>query len=106
MFTIMAKWTTPSEPIGETATISADETAIEEKIPALPGINETAGLAITQSKRKLYQKLLIKFRGSEADFVEQFREAQTSYDPEAANPCAHTLKGVVGNIGATDVQEV
>ena len=41
MFTIMAKWITPYEPIGETATISADETAIEEKIPALPGINET-----------------------------------------------------------------
>ena len=105
MFTIMARWITPSEPIEETATIDADETAIEEKIPALPGINVTAGLATTQGKRKLYRKLLIKFRDSEADFVEQFREAQTSNDPEAATRCAHTLKGVAGNIGATDVQK-
>ena len=65
----------------------------------------TAGLATTQGKRKLYRKLLIKFRDSEADFVEQFRKAQTGYDPKAATRCAHTLKGVAGNIGATDVQE-
>ena len=105
MFTIMARWITPSEPIGETATINANETAIEEEIPSIAGINVTAGLATTQGKRKLYRKLLIKFRDSEADFVEQFREAQTSDDPEAATRCAHTLKGVAGNIGATDVQE-
>lgn len=105
MFSIMARWITPSEPIGETAVIGTDATDSEEKIPALPGINVTAGLATTQGKRKLYQKLLIKFRDSEADFIEQFREAQTSDDPEAATRCAHTLKGVAGNIGATDVQE-
>jgi CheY-like chemotaxis protein len=105
MFTTMAKWITPSEPLGETVPIGADETASEVEIPELQGINVTAGLATTQGNRKLYRKLLIKFRDNEADFVEQFREAQVSDDPEAATRCAHTLKGVAGNIRATEVQE-
>jgi PAS domain S-box-containing protein len=67
----------------------------------LPGIDTAAGLAITQNNPQLYRKLLTKFRASQHDFAAQFAVAQTSADPEAATRCAHTLKGVAGNIGAT-----
>jgi CheY-like chemotaxis protein len=103
MFNVMAKWITPSEPLVETAVIVADEIPGEE-IPELQGINVTAGLATCQGNRKLYRKLLIKFHDNEVGFVEQFREAQASADPEAATRYAHTLKGVAGNIGAKEVQ--
>ncbi len=104
MFIIMARWITPSEPIGETLPPVDDKIVVQEKIPELPGVNITAGLATTQGNHKLYRKLLLKFRDSETDFVEQFRKAQIDDDPQAASRHAHTLKGVAGNIGAKDVQ--
>ncbi|MBW1749631.1 MAG: response regulator, partial [Deltaproteobacteria bacterium] len=108
MFTIMARWITPSEPLEEAVFFEADEVADEEKIQEflkLPGINVAAGLATTQNNHKLYRKLLLKFRNSEADFVDKFRKALTDKDMEAAIRYAHTLKGVAGNVGAEDVQQ-
>jgi HPt (histidine-containing phosphotransfer) domain-containing protein len=105
MFTIMARWITPSAPIGETLPPVDDKIVVQEKIPELPGVNVTAGLATTQGNHKLYRKLLLKFRKSEADFVEQFRQAMTDNDLEVARRYAHTLKGVAGNVGAEDVQQ-
>ncbi len=105
MFSIMARWITPSQPLGETFTPVATEAAAEEKLPELPGINVTAGLATTQGNHKLYRKLLLKFRDSEGDFVQQFRLAQADGDVEVALRYAHTLKGVAGNIGAEQVQQ-
>ncbi|MBV5308213.1 PAS domain S-box protein [Chromatium okenii] len=69
----------------------------------LPGIDTAAGLAITQNNAQLYQRLLVKFHASQSDFAAQFAAAQSSDDPEAATRCAHTLKGVAGNIGAQAV---
>ncbi|NOQ47016.1 MAG: response regulator, partial [Desulfobulbaceae bacterium] len=105
MFTIMAKWITPSEPLRESAGSHQSVNSETIEIPQLPGIDIAAGLATCQGNRKLYQKLLIKVLHGEADFVEQFREAQQSEDPQAATRCAHTLKGVAGNIAAAEVQK-
>ena len=105
MFAIMAKWITPSEPLRESAGSHQSVNSETIEIPQLPGIDTAAGLTTCQGNRKLYQKLLIKFRHGEADFVEQFREAQQSGDPQAATRCAHTLKGVAGNIAASEVQK-
>jgi HPt (histidine-containing phosphotransfer) domain-containing protein len=108
MFTIMARWITPSKPLRETVISEADEVAAKQEIlelPELPGINTTAGLATTQNNHKLYRKLLLKFRSSETDFVELFSKALTDEDMEVARRYAHTLKGVAGNIGAENVQQ-
>jgi signal transduction histidine kinase/DNA-binding response OmpR family regulator/HPt (histidine-containing phosphotransfer) domain-containing protein len=104
MFTIMARWITPSEPLTETFPPAADEIAAEQEIPELPGINVTAGLVTTQDNHILYRKLLLKFRDSEANFAGEFRKAVADADPQAACRYAHTLKGVAGNIGAEEVQ--
>ncbi len=103
MFTVMAKWITPSSPIDELA-VATKEILKGDEIPELPGINVIAGLATCQENHKLYRKLLLKFSQSESDFVDQFHKAQRDDDPEAAARCAHSLKGVAGNIGATEVQ--
>ena len=103
MFTIMAKWITPSGPIDELG-VATKEILEEDEISELPGINVVAGLATCQENHKLYRKLLLKFNQSESDFIDQFHQAQRDDDPEAASRCAHSLKGVAGNIGATEVQ--
>jgi two-component system sensor histidine kinase/response regulator len=108
MFTTMARWITPSEPLAETLPPETDEIAAEQEnqeFPELPGVNVAAGLSTTQGNLKLYRKLLLKFRESEADFVDTFRKALTDKDMEAAQRYAHTLKGVAGNIGAEEVQQ-
>jgi two-component system sensor histidine kinase/response regulator len=107
MFTTMAKWITPSEPLAEPSAEAQPEgvTTPDEAIPELPGIDTRIGLATTLNNLKLYRKLLGKFRDSQGDFDTQFRSAQQDADPEAATRCAHTLKGVAGSIGAEAVQE-
>jgi PAS domain S-box-containing protein len=74
-------------------------------IPDLPGIDTDAGLRRVGGNTKLYRSILQKFRISQADALEQIREALAAGDQELAQRTAHTLKGVAGNIGADDLQE-
>jgi signal transduction histidine kinase/DNA-binding response OmpR family regulator len=112
LFTAMAKWIVPSRPATHVAApavqaahgSSAGHTG-QRELPDLPGINTTAGLATCQDNVALYRRLLIKFRDSESDFAGQFKAAQVEDDPQAASRCAHTLKGVAGNIGASTIQQ-
>lgn len=104
MFKTMSKWITPNEPVecsGKTATLKNNENII---IPELEGIDIQQGLATTQNNKKLYRKLLIKFHDNQCDFIEQFNRSQQSSDLKAPARCAHSLKGVAGNIGAKEVQ--
>ena len=104
MFNTMAKWIKPANP--RLVTTAEVETSDKEELPAeLPGINMSAGLDITQGNTALYRKLLVKFRANYAEFSTEFRDVQNSGDSEAVTRLAHTLKGVAGNIGATQVQE-
>jgi signal transduction histidine kinase/CheY-like chemotaxis protein len=112
LFTAMAKWIVPSRAAAQGVApadqavhgSSADHTG-QGELPELPGINTTAGLATCQNNVALYRRLLIKFRDSESDFARQFKAAQGEDDPQAASRCAHTLKGVAGNIGASTIQQ-
>jgi len=103
MFNTMAEWIVPSQPVNDIEIITTVEEEIE--IPDLVGIDTQKGLAATQGNSKLYRKLLLKFADSQADFEVAFKQAQESDDPEAATRCAHTLKGVAGNIGAITIQQ-
>jgi HPt (histidine-containing phosphotransfer) domain-containing protein len=53
---------------------------------------------------KSYIKLLQKFSENQADAITVMTGALQSGDKESAVRHAHTLKGVSGNIGATDLQ--
>jgi polar amino acid transport system substrate-binding protein len=103
LFLVMARWITPAFPVSEVKDSSS--TASEQaSLPELPGIDTLAGLAVSQGRQTLYRRLLLKFRASAADFTERFRQAQADPDPQAAERCAHTLKGTAANIGAREVQ--
>ncbi|WP_242470084.1 response regulator [Allochromatium vinosum] len=107
MFATMAKWIRPARavlPPSESAVgVEIPNTSVEP-IPELAGIDTQAGLAISQNDPRLYLKLLRRFRESQGDFAARFAAARLDPDPEAATRCAHTLKGVAGNIAARDVQ--
>ena len=65
----------------------------------------STGLAITQGNTTLYRRLLVKFRANYSEFSSEFQDAQKSADTGAATRLSHTLKGVAGNIGATQIQQ-
>lgn len=76
----------------------------QDGLPVLPGIDVKAGMATTMDNEKLYTRMLIKFRDSQAKFAELFAAAQLDADAVAPERAAHTLKGTAGNIGAKNVQ--
>jgi len=109
MFKTLAKWVTPKHPLLSSRITPEQPKNIEpvESQLELPGIDTEAGLAISQGNHKLYLKLLNKFHTSQADFFERFSQARINEDdPQAAQRCAHSLRGVAGNIGANALMKV
>jgi two-component system sensor histidine kinase/response regulator len=109
MYATLARWIAPKNgPAAGAGGVAAPSAApaplSADTLPDLPGIDKGAGLSTTMGNTKLYTRLLIKFRDSQAGFAELFRSAQADADPTAATRCAHTLKGTAGNIGARGVQ--
>jgi signal transduction histidine kinase/CheY-like chemotaxis protein/HPt (histidine-containing phosphotransfer) domain-containing protein len=105
MFTTIAKWVRPSGvKVSPGGTAMPAPEASPADLPALPGIDVKAGLATAMNNRKLYTRLLLKFRDSQGDFAALFAAAQADVDAGAATRCAHTLKGVAGSIGAKGLQ--
>jgi HPt (histidine-containing phosphotransfer) domain-containing protein len=69
----------------------------------LPGISVKSGLIKAGGNRKLYRKLLSKFRRNHAEVDNDIKNALDKDDPDTATRLAHTIKGVAGNIGARNL---
>ena len=75
------------------------------ELPQLPGIDTQTGLARVAGNMKLYRSILLKFRVSQADVADATLAALAQDDSETAQRLAHTLKGLAGNVGASELQE-
>ena len=125
LFAKIAKWTKPrpeahgapvASAVGEDALnpgLPQDkrendtaEVAPSDQLPSeLGGINVAEGLQRVGGNDSLFRKLLFKFRDGQLDTVNQIRAALTAGDRELVMRLAHTLKGVAGNIGATQLEK-
>lgn len=115
MFSTMAKWIKPANPVA--ASISNTETPAEESVArsediveqveplTIAGLDTAFGLATCQGNQALYQKLLAKFVAYSEQFASEFKQAQQSDDEAATSRCAHSLKGVAANIGASEIAQ-
>ncbi len=106
MFSTMAKWITPKAPYVASEEMPSDDSEEVFELTDIAGIDTAIGLQTTQNNEKLYRKLLLRFKQGYATFEADFSLALDSDDPQAAERMAHTLKGVAGNIGAKQVQQV
>lgn len=105
LFTKLAQWVTPSE--GGQLTNTTDSEQCESiTIPELYGIDTKAGLAITQNNHALYHRLLLKFKNTYDNAIKPIQEAHLNSDFATVEYLAHTLKGVAGNIGATQLHNL
>ena len=107
LYTMLGKWVKPDyaktqptvDVLAESITTS---TCLLEDIP---GLNVAIGMNQVMGKRDFYHRILRKFVARHADAVEHIKSSLDRHEFEEAHRTAHTLKGVCGTIGATDLQE-
>jgi len=75
-------------------------------IPELKGIDTKSGITRVGGNKKLYQKILIKFHSDYREMTQQIIDAIEQGDQKLSQRLAHTVKGVSGNIGAGELQEI
>ena len=85
---------------------SAQDTPAEVVLPKIPGIDLQSGLKRVAGNEKLYMKILQQFAENNREFSGNVLKAVESKDQELAVRTVHTLKGVAGNIGATELFQV
>ena len=113
LFSTLQKWVKPSEervqvqqpevPVGRP---ELDKTVLEEEqLPAsLMGFYLTDGLKRLQGNKRLYRKLLLNFAKDYSTVANEIRQALDAKDFEHAHSLLHNLKGLAGNLAATDLQ--
>jgi HPt (histidine-containing phosphotransfer) domain-containing protein len=68
-------------------------------------LDVAAGLRNLNGNEKLLDKLLGRFRDSNANMCDEIRRAMDAGDMDTAVRHAHTLKGVAASLGAPDLSE-
>ncbi|GAM72383.1 sensory box histidine kinase [Vibrio sp. JCM 19236] len=99
----MAKWIKPAQPLLKKAPKEKIEDPVS--IPEIKGINLNAGLAICNDSPSLYLSLLKNLVEQESDFEARFQHHLANRNIKSAKLCAHTLKGVSGNLAAEEVYQ-
>ncbi|MBF0192119.1 MAG: PAS domain S-box protein [Magnetococcales bacterium] len=74
------------------------------KLPVLPGIDRDAALVRLGGNRELYVKLLFRFLEGHRQTDREVRQALNDGETAVAIRLLHTLKGVAGSVGASDLQ--
>jgi CheY-like chemotaxis protein len=113
LFATLQKWIQPVEKRATThKPVVSIEPSVEDKvIPAeeelpesLPGFDLSDGLKRLQGNKRLYRKLLLNFATDYGGVTNDIREALDAEDFEHAHSLVHNIKGLAGNLSATDLQ--
>jgi CheY-like chemotaxis protein/HPt (histidine-containing phosphotransfer) domain-containing protein len=77
----------------------------KDELPeSLPGFDVVAGLKRLQGNKRLYRKLLLDFGANYSGVAGEIWEAIEDKDFEKAHSLVHNLKGLSGNLEATNLQ--
>ncbi len=105
LFGTLLRWIKPRHtPIAFSTSESPPDTGVEEPIPEIAGIDIQLGLRRVLGKRKSYLRMLRKFIVNHEKTPEQLNELTAAGDHATTERLAHSLKGVAGSIGATNLQ--
>jgi two-component system sensor histidine kinase/response regulator len=110
LFSTLLKWAkTKPKPASELLAASTSKTMSarigeELVLPQIAGVNVADGLNRVAGNRNLYVKLLSQFVSQQAGAATQIAAALDAGDRKMAERIAHTVKGVAGNLGISDVQ--
>jgi len=113
LFASLQKWIQPGKrrseirlPEGAIKSPEADQSAPDkDQLPeSLPGFDLVAGLSRLRGNKGLYRKLLLDFGANYGGVVGEIRETLEAKDFKKAHSLVHNLKGLSGNLEATDLQ--
>jgi signal transduction histidine kinase/DNA-binding response OmpR family regulator/HPt (histidine-containing phosphotransfer) domain-containing protein len=107
LYGALLEWIEPGE--RELPALPADDPDSFEagnELPEIPGVDTAAGINRIGGSRQAYRKLLRKFVDNQADAIHNISAARDGDDAPGAVRAAHTLKGVAGSIGATELQRL
>jgi PAS domain S-box-containing protein len=77
----------------------------EDELPeSLPGFDLAAGLSRLMGNKRLYRKLLVDFGAKYNETAREIRGALDASDFDHAHSLVHNIKGLAGNLAATDLQ--
>jgi len=112
LFATLQKWIKPSDKRAQAKQpeISAEDPEMiqtghhEEPFPdSLPGFDLGSGLKRLRGNKRLYRKLLLDFGAKYTGVVAEIGEALEAKDLNHAHSLVHNLKGLAGNLAATDL---
>ncbi len=113
LFATLQKWIKPSE---KRVQVQQPEVPVErpesdkavpeeEELPeSLPGFDLAAGIERLRGNKSLYRKLLLDFGAKYTKVAAEIHKALDSKDLKQAHSLIHNLKGLAGNLAATDLQ--
>ena len=78
----------------------------EDEIPNVEGLDTKDGLMRVGGNKKLYLKLLQQFVDQQASAADEIANAVQANDFPLAERTAHTVKGVAGNLGARELEQI
>jgi CheY-like chemotaxis protein len=106
LFSTLMRWAKPKQAVGPQASSTRVKAPDETVLPEIVGINLADGLKRVAGNRRLYRDLLGQFATKQCDAATQISTALEGGDLKLAERIAHTVKGVAGNLGITEVQSV
>lgn len=107
LFITLSTWITPRVGLGgDVPSDATPDAAPHEALPeSLPGLDMEDGLHRVSNNTTLYRKLLIKLHDSYEKATAELRRLLDDNQREDAQRLAHSIKGVAGNVGASDLQQ-
>jgi two-component system sensor histidine kinase/response regulator len=113
LFSTLQKWIKPGEKRVQVqqAEVPAEQTESDIAVPAedelpesLSGFDLADGLKRLQGNKRLYRKLLLSFASDYNAVANEIRQALDTEDFDQAHSLVHNLKGLAGNLAATELQ--
>ncbi len=104
LFAAVARWAKPASAQEAIALVDPKPATPESFIPSIEGVDITDGLKRVGGNARLYRSLLHQFCVKQSETDIQIAEALHGGDRETAERLAHTLKGIAGTIGMSELQ--
>ena len=114
LFAMLLKWIKPRQgpPDANPAArelrrepVESEPVTQKDSFPmSLPGFDLVDGLKRLQGNRKLYTKLLVNFAAKYAGMAADIRRSIDAADFNQTHGLVHNLKGMAGNLAATELQ--
>ncbi|MDP4028175.1 MAG: response regulator [Gallionella sp.] len=105
MVAILAKWITPAQPTVLSAAPDSKAGQYPEALPDLPGVRVAGAVHRVGGSVAAYYAILEKFRNGQRNTLAEIRTAIAANDWEKSERLAHTLKGLLGTLGAEKLKD-